>query len=89
MLKSRWSVFLDEEVRDPGAAVAGNQAQSKQPPSASRDGIDGPGQTSRGAEQMQQSRARPAVLGDVKRPELGEGIESYLAHRWMRVLFGN
>jgi len=80
MLKSRWPVLLDEEVGNPGAAVTGNQAQSKQPPSTGGNGINGPGQTRRGAEQMQQSRARLAVLGNVKRPELGEGIESLFGH---------
>ena len=80
MSEARWFVFLNEEVGNPGAAVTGNQTQSKQPPSAGRESINGPGQTSRGAEQMQEARARLAVLGNVKRPELGEGIESLFGH---------
>ena len=39
ILKRRRSVFLDKEVSDPGHAIARDQSQRKQPPTADRNEV--------------------------------------------------
>lgn len=74
-------VLFNEEVTDPGGAVTRNQPEKKQPPASRGDEIDNAANSHRSAEKVKQTCCRPAVLGNIVRPEVGEGVKCFFAHR--------
>ncbi len=72
ILERRRLVFLDEEMRQPRAAVTGNEAQKEQPPLPDRDQVDQQSDACGRADQVKDARRRAAVFCDVKRPELSK-----------------
>ena len=72
MLECCRSVFLDKEMANPGGAIARNQSQWKQPPSAGSNEVTQRRRFRPGAYQMKQASRGLAVFGHVMRPEFAE-----------------
>ena len=72
ILKRCRFIFFDEEVTDPGSAVAGDERERKEPPPTADYKVDDAAERDRGADEVQHTRARMAVLANVVGPEFGE-----------------
>src|SRR6267142_487404 len=72
ILKSCRFIFFNEEVTNPGSAVAGYQRERKEPPPTANDKISDAAERDRGAGEVQETRARMAVLANVVGPKFGE-----------------
>ena len=72
ILKRGRLILLDEEMANPRGAVTRDQGQREEPPSANDDEENGAAERDRGANEVEQTRARLTVFGDIVGPELGE-----------------
>ena len=77
VLKRCRAVLFEEEVPDPGKAVAGDRHGQQQAQRPSADGIGQNADHQRGADEMQAPAGAVAVLAQVVRVELGEAVELF------------
>ena len=81
MLKGRRAVLFEEEVADPGKAVAGDRQGNQQAQRTSANGIRQDTDHQRRANKMQAPAGAVGVLAQVIGVELGEAIEtSHIFH---------
>ena len=71
-MKGRGSILFNEEMANPGGAVAGDESQRNKPPPAGDDEENQAGERDCGSNEMKQPGARLTVLGNVVGPEFGE-----------------
>lgn len=76
----RGPVSLDKEMAGPGGSVSGDEGEREKPPPAVRKKRGGAGEYRNRTGRMQRTCGGPAMLGDVVRPELGEGFHVTLCH---------
>src|SRR5688500_1581854 len=67
-------------MSQPRATVITNESERKQPPRPHSDEINDRKQSGGRAKQMQQTCSGPAVLSDIKRPELRKRLITPFAH---------
>src|SRR5262249_34824274 len=72
MLERRGPILLEEEMTDPGEAVAGDRQQPPPSPAPAPDHRAEQDQNERAADEMQAPARRVAVLRQVERIELAE-----------------
>jgi len=77
MLKRGGPVLFNEEVSDPGRTVAWNQAEKKEPPTSGSNEVDDQRDSYCGAEQVEQTRRRPAMFVYIVGPEVCERMECF------------
>src|SRR2546422_11779912 len=73
VLEGGGPVALDEEVADPGEAIAEDRHQRQEPPARRDDGVDQGEQDQQRAGEVEAARAAAAVLGQIERIEVPEG----------------
>ena len=75
------AVALDEEVADPRQSVAGRERDGQPRPARRRREEDQQREARERARGVQPARRRPAVLGEVVRPELFVCFELAVRHK--------
>jgi hypothetical protein len=83
ILKRGGFVFLDKEMAKPRGAIAGDQCEREQPPSADRAEENDATERDGSADQMQHTGSWAAMFGDVVWPKLGERMVLTLWHLTM------
>ncbi len=68
-------VALDKEMPDPSAAVADREGQDPEPPVREPDSGGQEGEPEPGAEHVEPTVARVAVLGQVEAPEIAVAVD--------------
>ena len=74
ILKRGRLILLDEEMGYPRQPITWNQGERNKPPSPGGGAVNDPAQRYCGADEVQQTRLRSAVFGNVMWPELVEGF---------------
>ncbi len=72
ILKGRRFILLDEEMANPGGAVAGDESQRKKPPPANDDEENQADERDCGSNEVKQPCAGLTVLSNIVGPEFGE-----------------
>ena len=80
ILKRGRPVFLNEEVADPGGAVTRDKSEGKKPPPSIKDEESETAERDRSSNEVEHTRERLTVFGDIVWPKFSKGVVLTLGH---------